>query len=126
MQQVLPFQAVRSKTDRMTKPLRISHIESATSALRVSRRAQVGRERPPVFGRWSAQNPPGCASGRSRPTCAKTMLPEDTVHDIADDADGNSIVVSERDIRVEHHDFDLVDTSRIARESPTSSRYTCT
>ena len=46
-------------------------MESAASPGRVSRRAQFGRERPPVLGRWSAQTPPGSASGRSRPTCAR-------------------------------------------------------
>ena len=97
-------------------------MESAASPLRPSRRAQVGRERPPFLGRWSAQNPPGYASGRSRPLCAKTVLPADIVDDIPDDADVDSIVVSERDIRVEHHDFNLVDTSRIARELLKSSR----
>ncbi|MDA1236239.1 MAG: hypothetical protein O3A53_15740, partial [Acidobacteria bacterium] len=93
---------------------------------RVSLRAQVGRERPPVFGRWSAQNPPGCASGRSRPPCAKTRLLVDIDDDIADDPEVDSSVVCERDIRVEHHDFNLVDTSRIARELLMSSRYMCT
>ena len=75
-------------------------------------------------GRWSAQTPAGSASGRSRPNCAKTMLRVDIVADIGDDADVDSGVVTERDIRVDHDNFNLVDNSRIARESPTSSRST--
>ena len=109
MQQVLPFQALRAKTDQLTKPLRVSQIERAASPGWVSRRAQGGRERPPVFGRWSAQNPSGYASGRSRPPCAKTVLPVDIVDDVADDADTDSGVISERDNGVDHHVVNLVD-----------------
>ena len=48
------------------------------------------------------------------------MLRVDLVGDIAGDAD----VGSERDIRIDHDHFNLVDTSRITRESPTSSTAT--
>ena len=124
LQQVLPFQAVRAKTEKMTKPLRVSQLENAASPGRVSRRAQGGRERPPVFGRWSAQNPLGSASGRSRPPCANTMLRLDLVDEIADDVDVDNDVITERDIRVDLDDFNFVDNSRITRKSPTSSRST--
>ena len=52
------------------------------------------------------------------------MLRVDIVDDIADDADVDTGVITERDIRVDHDDFNLVDNSRIARESPTSSHAT--
>ena len=107
---------------QIAKPSTISRIEDAASPLRCSRRAQGGRERPPVFGRWSAQNRLGSASGRSRPPCAKTMLRVDLVDDLRDEADVDSGVISERDIRVDPNSFNLVDNSRITRESPTSSR----
>ena len=103
------------------KPFTFSRIADAASPLRNSRRAQGGRERPPVLGRWSAQNRLGSASGRSRPPCAKTILRVDLVNDTADDADVDSDVITERDIRVDHDNFNLVDNSRITRESPTSS-----
>ena len=106
---------------QIAKPSTISRIEDAASPIRPSRRAQGGRERPPVLGRWSAQNRLGSASGRSRPPCAKTILHVDLVDDIADDTDGDTGVVSERDIRIDPDNFNLVDNSRIMRESPTSS-----
>ena len=94
MQQVLPFQALRAKTDRVTKPLCVSQMKSAASPGRVSRRAQFGRERPPVFGRWSAQNPLGSASGRSRPPCARVDVHRDIdifiVIDVRDDKHANA------------------------------------
>ncbi|MBI1355776.1 MAG: hypothetical protein GC160_15660 [Acidobacteria bacterium] len=52
------------------------------------------------------------------------MLRVDLVDDIADEADVDTGVVSERDIRVDHDDLNLVDDSRITRESPTSSHAT--
>jgi hypothetical protein len=42
------------------------------------------------------------------------MLPVDIVDDIADDADVDSRVNTERDIRVDHDDFNPVGNSRIA------------
>ena len=52
------------------------------------------------------------------------MLRVDTVDYIADDVDIDNCVITTRDIRVVHHNFNLVDDSRIARESPTSSHLT--
>ena len=49
------------------------------------------------------------------------MLAVDVVDDIADDMNIDSGVITERDIRVDHDDFNPVSNSRIARESPTSS-----
>ena len=49
------------------------------------------------------------------------MLRVDLVADIADEADVDTGVITARDIRVDHHNFNLVDNSRIARDSPTSS-----
>ena len=109
---------------QIAKPFAISRIEDAASPIRRSRRAQGGRERPPVLGRWSAQNRLGSASGRSRPPCAKPSFRVDLVDDIADEADVDTGVISERDIRVDHDNFNLVDDSRITRESPTSSHAT--
>ena len=109
---------------QIAKAFTVSRITDAASPLRNSRRAQGGRERPPVFGRWSAQSPLGCASGRSRPPCTKTMLRVDMVDYIADDSDIDTGVITARDIRVDHHNFNLVDNSRIARDSPTSSHLT--
>ena len=109
---------------QIAKPLTLSRITDAASPIRNSRRAQGGRERPPVFGRWSAQNPLGCASGRSRPPCVKTMLRLDMVDDTADDFDIDNGVITERYIRVDHDHFNFVDNSRIARDSPTSSHLT--
>ena len=122
MQPVLPFRTQPNAMSQTAKPFTVSRIEDEASPLRPSRRAQGGRERPPVFGRWSAQNRLGSASGRSRPPCAKTNLSVDNVDDMLDDTDVDSGVISERDMRVDHDDFNLVDTSRITRESPTSSR----
>ena len=105
---------------QIAKPFTISRIEDAASPLRPSRRAQGGRERPPVLGRWSAQNRLGSASGRSRPPCAKTILRIDLVDDVRGEADVDTGVIIQRDIRVDRHDFNLVANSRITRESPTS------
>ena len=52
------------------------------------------------------------------------MLRVDLVDDIADDSGVDTDIISERDIRVEHHDFNLVDNARITHESPTSSHAT--
>jgi hypothetical protein len=52
------------------------------------------------------------------------MVRVDLVDDIADDADVDTGVITERDIRMYHDDFNLVDNSRITRESPTSSHTT--
>ena len=49
------------------------------------------------------------------------MLRVDMVDDIADDSDFDNGVITARDIRVDHHYFNLVDNPRIARDSPTSS-----
>jgi hypothetical protein len=43
------------------------------------------------------------------------------VDDIADDADVDTGVITERDVCVDHDDFNPVSDSRIVRESPTSS-----
>ena len=109
---------------QIAKPFPVSRIEDAASPLRHSRRAQGGRERPPVLACWSAQNRLGSASGRSRPPCARTVFRVDLVGDIADDSGVDSGVISGRDIRVDHHNSNLVDDSRITRESPTSSHAT--
>ena len=109
---------------QIAKPFTISRIEDAASPLRCSRRARGGRERPPVLDRWSAQNRLGSASGRSRPPYARTVLRVDLVDDIADEADVDNDVISERDIRVDPNSFNLVDDLRIKRESPTSSHAT--
>ena len=42
----------------------------------------------------------------------------DIVDDIADDPDLDTGVITERDIRVDHDNFTLVDNSRITHESP--------
>lgn len=52
------------------------------------------------------------------------MLRVDLVDDIADDPDVDTDSISERDMRVDHDNFNRVDSSRIIRESPTSSRST--
>jgi|GEM_PF-6377609 len=52
------------------------------------------------------------------------MLRVDLVDDIGDDFDVDTDVITERDIRVDHNNFNLVDNSRIARDSPTPSRST--
>ena len=52
------------------------------------------------------------------------MLRVDLVDDIADDADVDTGVISERDMLVDRDDFNLGDDSRSTRESPTSSRST--
>ena len=44
------------------------------------------------------------------------MLRVDLVDDIADDADVDTGVITERDIRVDHDHFNAVDNSRITRE----------
>jgi len=49
-------------------------------------------------------------SGRSRPSCAKTTLRVDIVDDIAADSGVDSGVITERDIRVDHDDFNDVIT----------------
>ena len=49
------------------------------------------------------------------------MLRLDMVDDTADDFDIDNGVITERDIRVDHHNFNFVDNSPIARDSPTSS-----
>ena len=58
--------------------------------------------------------------GRSRPPCAKTILPVDVADDMADEADVDSSIITDRYILVDHDNFNLVDNWRIVRESPTS------
>ena len=112
MQQVLPFQALRAKTDRVTKPLRVSQMESAASPGRVSRRAQVGRERPPVFGRWSAQTPPGSASGSLPPILRHSELDNDVDAYIFADIDDDASVDCQRDRVVRGSASEFVTLSR--------------
>ena len=52
------------------------------------------------------------------------MLRVDLVDDIRDEPDVDTDVITERDIRVDPNNFNLVDNSRITRESPTSSHAT--
>lgn len=52
------------------------------------------------------------------------MLRVDMVDYIADDSDVDNGNITARDIRVDHHNFNLVDNSRIAGDSSTSSHLT--
>jgi hypothetical protein len=52
------------------------------------------------------------------------MVRVDLVDDIADEAAVDSGVITERDIRVDHADFNPVDNSRTTRESPTPTHAT--
>ena len=49
------------------------------------------------------------------------MLRVDMVDYIADDSDIDNGVITARDIRVDHDDYNPVSNSRIVRESPTLS-----
>gem|GEM_PF-3876465 len=105
MQQVLPFQGFRAETDRMTKPLRVSQMESAASPGRVSRPAQFGRERPPVLGRWSAQRHPRLRLGSLPPILRRADTARDVDDDSMDDISIDTSVDSERDARMYSEGF---------------------
>ena len=110
MQQVLPFQVVRAKTDRVTKPLRVSQMESDASPRRVSRRAQFGRERPPCFGALVRPKPSRLRLGSLPPKPRSVVVyrinlvvedhvdddVRDTFVDEDDDADDGSELLDEQ------------------------------
>ena len=122
MQPVLPFRPKPDVMNKIAKPFQSARIDAAVSSSRRFAASAGWAGATPCFGAPVRPNRLGSASGRSRPPCARTILAVDVGADIADDADIDGGVITERNSRLDHDGFNRVDNSRITRESPRSSR----
>jgi len=72
-------------------------------------RVQGRRERPPVFGRWSAQAPLGCASGSLPPTLRQSELANDVDVRVVVDIDDDTFIDAQRDRVASENAYEFVD-----------------